>query len=133
MHWFNDHNIPMRGHAFVWEGIKFLPKNAVEVYKSTNLTDIEKGNNLLRMLDDHIYHALPKWNVICWDVVNEPVINNIVNNLLPDKNTFTHWFKLADSLRSVYNKNDVKLVLNENQIIIVGGVAGGASAVARAR
>jgi GH35 family endo-1,4-beta-xylanase len=114
--WFNQNNIDMRGHAFVWEGESFLRPEEAAVYNDTSLSDEEKADSLLRMLDDHMYHAMPKWDVKWWDVINEPVKNNIVNNLLPDYNTFTHWFKLADSLRSVFNK-DFKLVLNENQVI----------------
>lgn len=114
--WFNENNIEMRGHAFIWEGESFLRPEGGEVYNNTSLSDEEKGETLLGMLDDHLYHTMPKWDVKWWDVINEPVKNNIVNKLLPDYNTFTHWFKLADSLRTVYNK-DFKMVLNENQVI----------------
>jgi len=114
--WFIENNIDMRGHAFIWEGESFLRPEGAEVYNNTSLSDKEKGETLLAMLDDHLHHTMPKWDVKWWDVINEPVKNNIVNKLLPDYNTFTHWFKLADDLRTEYNK-DFKLVLNENQVI----------------
>ena len=114
--WFIENNIDMRGHTFIWEGESFLRSEEAEVYNNIILSDKQKGETLLAMLDDHLHHTMPKWDVKWWDVINEPVKNNLVNKLLPDYNTFTHWFKLADSLRTEYNK-DFKLVLNENQVI----------------
>ena len=117
MPWFNANNFHMRGHAMIWEGESFFPTEEVSVYNSTVLANQQKGDSLVNMLDDHIYHVIPKWNVECWDVVNEPVVNQDVNDLLPNKNTLVHWFKLADSLRQFYGKTNLKLALNENQII----------------
>lgn len=111
-----DNNLRMRGHTLIWEGYNFFPSQAKAVYDDTNLSNEEKGRQLMDILDDHLYHAIPKWDVKWWDVINEPVVNNYVNNLLPEYNTFVHWFKLADSLRTVFQK-DFKLVLNENQVI----------------
>ena len=114
--WFDENNFIMRGAHLIWEGPNWLPTEALDVYNSASLTNQEKGDSLLGMLDDHLYHAIPKWNIAYWDVINEPVVNDIVNELLPDYNTFVHWFKLVDSLRTVFNK-DFGMVLNENNVI----------------
>ena len=117
MPWFTTNNFQMRGHAMVWEGESNWKPNAVTVYNSTTLTDQQKGDSLVNMLDDHLYHVIPKWDVECWDVVNEPWGNQKVNELLPNTNTLVHWFKLADSLRQVYGKPNLQLAVNENSII----------------
>ena len=117
MPWFTTNNFHMRGHAMVWEGESNWKPNAVTVYNSTTLTDQQKGDSLVNMLDDHLYHVIPKWDVECWDVVNEPWGNQKVNELLPNTNTLVHWFKLADSLRQVYGKPNLQLAVNENSII----------------
>ena len=53
----------------------------------------------------------------CWDVSNEPIANNDINDLLPDLNTHAYWFKLADSIRTIYGKKHVKLYQNDYQVI----------------
>ncbi len=115
--WFRENNFMYRGHSLIWEGEGFLPPNQLKIYNDATLTDQEKGDTLVTLMEEFLEYAIEKWDVEWWDVVNEPVVNNIVNELLPDFNTFAHWFKLADSLRTVYNRDEVKLVLNENQII----------------
>lgn len=115
--WFKANDFQYRGHAFVWEGEGFLPPDQVTIYNSSTLSDEEKADTLMKLMEAYMDHAMERWDVSCWDVVNEPVVNSIVNDLLPDLNTFSHWFNKADSLRTVHNREDIKLVLNENQII----------------
>lgn len=115
--WFKENNFYYRGHAFIWEGEEFLPPEQKEIYNATDLTNQQKADSLIPLMEAYMDHAMERWDLRWWDVVNEPVVNNIINELLPEQNTFTHWFKLADSLRAKYNRDEVKLVLNENQII----------------
>jgi len=114
--WFRDNDFKMRGHAFVWEGENWLHRDALAIYQDPALTDLEKGNQIKAEFEKHIDWALPKWEVEWWDVVNEPIVNDLVNNLLPNENTFVHWFQLAKEQRDAIDK-DFALVLNENQVI----------------
>jgi len=117
MPWFLKNDIYVRGHALTWEGYNFMRPEDKAIVDDDNLTDEEKADKLLESLGIHFSHAIPKWDVRCWDVSNEPMANNTVNNLLPDYNTHVHWFKLADSIRRVHGKEDVVLYQNDYQVI----------------
>ncbi len=116
MPWFQQHDIAMRGHTLVWEGEKFLRPEQRKILHNKRLSNQEKGEKLLTISKIHFPHAIEKWDVFAWDVVNEPFRNHVINDLL-EINTFSYWFKLADSLRVVYNRPELKLFLNENKII----------------
>lgn len=117
MPWFLKNDVYVRGHTLAWEGFNYLRPEDKAIYENTKLTDQEKGDSLLASMGKHFPHAIPKWDVRCWDVSNEPIANNLVNDLLPEINTHVHWFKLADSIRSVYAKQHVLLYQNDYQII----------------
>lgn len=116
MYWFQQNKIPMRGHNLVWEGEKFIRPEQRKILHNKHLSKQEKGEKLLAISKIHFPHAIKKWDVMCWDVVNEPYRNHLINDFL-EMNTFSYWFKLADSLRMVYHKPELKLFLNENKII----------------
>jgi GH35 family endo-1,4-beta-xylanase len=115
--WFLENDIFVRGHTLAWEGEKFIREEQKKIYNDKSLTDLEKGNMLLESFAVHFPHAIPKWDVKCWDVSNEPLANNIINDLLPEMNTHVHWFKLADSIRRSCGKQDLTLFQNDYQII----------------
>ena len=117
MPWFLKNDIYVRGHTLAWEGENFIRPEDKSIYTNPNLTDKEKGDSLLTSCGKHFLHAIPKWDVKCWDVSNEPIANNIINDLLPDFNTHVHWFKLADSIRREHGKEEVKLYQNDYQVI----------------
>lgn len=117
MPWFIENDIYVRGHALTWEGINYMRLEDKAIANDASLGDKEKGEKLLESLSKHFTHAIPKWDVKCWDVTNEPIANNAVNQLFPDMNTHTHWFKLADSVRQAHGKKDVVLYANDYQII----------------
>jgi len=117
MPWFLDNDIYVRGHTLAWEGIKYIRPEDKEIYYDTSLLDQEKGDSLLKSCGIHFSHAIPKWDVKCWDVSNETITNNLINDLLPDLNTHVHWFKLADSIRREFSKKNVLLYQNDYQII----------------
>jgi GH35 family endo-1,4-beta-xylanase len=114
--WFGRHNIPVRGHALVWEGKDFLALDLQEILNDPALSDVEKGNRIFKRKAAHLDHAVEKWDVFCWDVVNEPRVNHVVNDLLPEKNTFVEWFRLAAEARKKYGRQ-IELYYNENQIV----------------
>ena len=117
MDWLIENDIYVRGHALSWEGENFMRPEDKATLNDASLTDEQKGEKLLESLSKHFYHAIPKWDVHCWDVTNEPIVNNEVNNLFPNFDTHAHWFKLADSVRRANNKEDVILYENDYQII----------------
>ena len=115
--WFDKNGFYMRGHTLTWEGEKWSRPEDLKVYNNSKLSDAEKAEKLIKSYSRHFSHAIPKWDVRCWDVSNEPQDNNSVNDLLPERNTHADWFKLADSIRKVHNKEDVLLFQNQYQII----------------
>ena len=117
MPWFLKNDIYVRGHTLAWEGIKYMRPEDLAIYNDATLSDQVKGDSLLKSCGIHFPHAIPKWDVRCWDVSNESIGNNLINDLLPDYNTHVHWFKLADSIRRECGKEDVVLYQNDYQII----------------
>ena len=116
MQWFIENNIRMRGHALQWEKVSTFRPEMVDVYNDNSLTDQEKADSLIELSKIHFHHAIEKWDVEAWDVVNENINNFVIDELTPI-NTISYWFKLADELRNQYNRPDVKLYLNDYQVI----------------
>lgn len=117
MPWFLKNNIYVRGHALTWEGYKFMRTEDKAIVDDAALSNEEKGRKLLESLSKHFHHAIPKWDVKCWDVINEPIVNNVANDLFPNMNTHAYWFKLADSIKRANGKENVVLFANDYQII----------------
>jgi hypothetical protein len=117
MPWLLKNDFYVRGHTLAWEGYNFLRPEDKAIYDNTSLSDEVKGDSLLESMGKHFPHAIPQWDVRCWDVSNEPIANNLVNDLLPDINSHVHWFKLADSIKRESGKEDVVLYQNDYQII----------------
>ncbi|MDB9782529.1 endo-1,4-beta-xylanase [Winogradskyella sp.] len=114
--WFLENDFYMRGHALVWENRKNMRPKEKKVMNLKGITNKKKEEKVIALLSQHFTHALKKWDVNCWDVLNEPIGNHQINDLA-DRNTFAYWFKLADSVRQRNNKPDVKLFINENRVI----------------
>jgi len=114
--WFIKNDFYIRGHALVWENIKNMRPEEKKVMNLKGITNKEKEEKIIALSSQHFTHALKKWDVNCWDVLNEPIGNHQINDLT-DRNTSAYWFKLADSVRKLNNKPDVKLFINENRVI----------------
>jgi GH35 family endo-1,4-beta-xylanase len=114
--WFIKNDFYMRGHALVWENRKNMRPEEKKVMNLKGITNKEKEEKIIALSSQHFTHALKKWDVNCWDVLNEPIGNHQINDLT-DRNTSAYWFKLADSVRKLNNKPDVKLFINENRVI----------------
>ena len=106
----------MRGHALQWEKVNTMRPEMVAVYNDNSLSNQEKADQLIEFSEVHFNHAIEKWDVEAWDVVNENINNYVIDELTPI-NTIAHWFNLADELRIIYNRADVKLYLNDYQVI----------------
>ncbi|WP_281614437.1 sulfatase-like hydrolase/transferase [Flammeovirga sp. SubArs3] len=100
-------NISLRGHALVWEKQKNMPK---EVQKFVSDKDTTQ---LIASLEEYVKFGLENYNVIEWDVLNEPRECHDVQDLTK-RNSWAHWFKYAEQIRT--NEN-VKFYLNENKVI----------------
>lgn len=114
--WFEKNNIQMRGHALVYDGEKFLRQDVKKIIEDKSLNNQQKLQQALPLVDFHVKYGMNKWNVIAWDVLNEPIGNSIVDDLTP-QNLIAYWFKLADKQRKAANKTNTKLYINENRII----------------
>ncbi len=117
MRWFNKHEIGVRGHTLAWEGKRFLHPNQRAILDDPDLPDREKGRRIFALMSAHFHHAVRKWDVFCWDVINEPRANHAVNDLLPETNTFVAWFTLAGALRKKYHRPALQLYYNENNLV----------------
>jgi endo-1,4-beta-xylanase len=115
MEWFKKHDIPVRGHALIWEGESFLAHELQKIFKDPNLSDAQKGKKIFDHKAQHLLHAAKKWDVFCWDVINEPRKNHDINDLLPKTDTFVEYFRLADAARKEHHL-DYLMYYNENQI-----------------
>lgn len=116
MTWFLENDFYMRGHALVWENRKNMRPEEKRVMNEKGTSKQKKETKVIALASQHFTHALKKWNVNYWDVLNEPIGNHQINDLT-NRNTFAYWFKLADSVRKLNNKPDVKLFINENRVI----------------
>ncbi len=113
--WFRAHDIPTRGHALSWEGENFIARDLQDVYQDSALSDFQKGEKMLELQFEHLVHSMNAWDVFCWDVVNEPRVNHLINDLLPDVNTFVETFRKAAETREGLC-NPPMLFYNENQV-----------------
>ncbi|NME71453.1 sulfatase-like hydrolase/transferase [Flammeovirga aprica] len=102
-----ENNIPLRGHALVWEKTKNMPKN---IQQYVNETDTA---TLIQQLENYVKYGLTEYDVMEWDVLNEPRECHAVQDLTK-QNTWAYWFEYADKVRK--NKQ-VKFYLNENKVI----------------
>jgi len=105
--WLKKKDIPLRGHALIWEKDKFLPKSLKKYIAKKDTLKLMKG------MEEYMAYACTFYDVIEWDVVNEPRDNHDLNDLTK-QNTFVYWFNAADKYRR--NKN-VKLFYNENKVV----------------
>ena len=105
--WLNDNSITLRGHALAWENKKFLPG------KLQKYVDSKDTLSLMLGMEKYAKYALENYDVIEWDVLNEPRDNYALNELTT-QNTFVHWYKYADKYRK--DKN-VKFFVNENKVV----------------
>ncbi|MEM6692638.1 MAG: endo-1,4-beta-xylanase [Planctomycetota bacterium] len=82
-----------------------------------NLSDHEKGAEIADRMNQRIRHAVEKWDVQAWDVVNEPRANHLVDEMLPERDTMVEAFQEADEARRAHGRADVALYYNENQVL----------------
>lgn len=107
--WLRERGILVRGHTMVWPGWAYLP---------SDLRQLANNPAALRhRIDSHILEigAATRGEVIDWDVVNEPVPNRVLQDILGDAE-LVRWFQLARTA-----DQDVRLFVNEYDIETRGG------------
>lgn len=88
LEWLRERGIPVRGHNMVWPGWDYLPQD---------LRALASNPEALRnRIDRHILEigAATAGLVIEWDVVNEPIPNRVLQDILGDWE-LVRWFQLA--------------------------------------
>ena len=108
--WFQDNNIPAKGHVLIWPGWDWMPSFFQDL--STDPPGLEEA------IDDHIAELVPigkQYGLYEWDVVNEPFINHDVMDILGEE-ILIDWYQRVHEIDP-----DPKLILNEYNIIQGGG------------
>ena len=129
--WFQEHDIPVRGHCLMWPGgawMNFMPPELSElVYvpdPTMNWSGLKKGvprdklttpekRAVRDLCEKMVEEASRQWPVFEWDVINETRANHIVQDLI-GKNAMVDWFITAQE--NTNNRNAL-LYLNENRVI----------------
>ena len=129
--WFQEHDIPVRGHCLIWPGGdygNFMPPELSKLvyvddpnanWSSTTkgvprdkLTEAEQ-QNVRDLCKRMIEESAGQWPVFEWDVINETRNNHIVQDLV-GHDVIADWFKIAK--QATVDRNAL-LYLNENKVI----------------
>ena len=129
--WFQEHDIPVRGHCLIWPGGdygNFMPPELSKlVYvddPKANWSSTAKGvprdkltaaeqQKVRDLCEKMIKESAQQWPVYEWDVINETRNNHIVQDLV-GHDVIADWFKIAK--QSTLDRNAL-LYLNENKVI----------------
>lgn len=103
--WAKQHDISARGHVLVYPGWQFMHKDAKKLKNNPE--------QLKHFIEAQLHDYAKRWDVVEWDVMNEPLDNFEIANLL-GREVMADWFKQAQ--KHVKNK-DTRLFINENRII----------------
>ncbi len=103
--WFKENEIPVRAHVLIWPGWDHMDPEAK--------TLANKPDELRAYCEKMVVDYAKRWDVVEWDVINEPRGNHDVPDILGDE-VMADWFKLARE--NVVNKAAL-LYLNENRVV----------------
>jgi endo-1,4-beta-xylanase len=109
LRWLQERGIPVRGHTMIWPEWQYLPPD---------LRTLAGSPEALRSrIDRHILDigAAAAGLVIDWDVVNEPIPNRALQDILGDQE-LVRWFQLARQADP-----EARLFVNEYDIETRGG------------
>ncbi len=105
INWAKTHDISVRGHVLVYPGWHYMHKQARKLKN--------KPEQLKLYIENQLYDYATRWDVVEWDVMNEPLDNIEITDML-GRHVVADWFKQARNY--VQNKN-ARLLINENRII----------------
>lgn len=103
--WFAENEIPVRAHVLIWPGWDHMDSEAK--------TLAGKTEELRAYCEKMVVDYARRWDVVEWDVINEPRGNHDVPDILGEE-VMADWFKLARE--NVLNKGAL-LYLNENRVV----------------
>lgn len=110
--WLQDNEIPTKGHVLVWPSWTWMPPFFKELENDPD--------GLRNAIAEHLDTVVPvgaERGLVQWDVVNEPHVNHDVMDICGD-DIMVDWYKQVHGLHP-----DARLILNEYNIIMNGGVA----------
>jgi GH35 family endo-1,4-beta-xylanase len=104
LQWMRDHDIDVRGHCLIWPGWRHLPPDLRALANDPAALE--------HRIEDHIHDEAGALagQVVEWDVVNEPYLNNDLMHILGD-DALGNWFKVARQADS-----SARLYLNETNV-----------------
>jgi GH35 family endo-1,4-beta-xylanase len=112
--WCAANNLRSRGHLLMWPGLNHLsaPVEAkvVEI-ENTELPTQAQLDELRALVDAEVNDWSSRWDVYEWDVVNEPLGNHRIQDLLGPQE-MARWFSQAQA-----NRPGAGRLVNEFQII----------------
>ena len=142
MSWAAANELDVRGHLLIWPGIGSIEdlddpaavsgveygnhlsnantsayasydvRGAVDVYRASNRDAAAKAV-LESVVNAEIIEWASQWDVYEWDVVNETLSNNLLQEILGD-DQMAEWFNLAEANKV---NPDADLFINEFQIV----------------
>lgn len=124
LQWAKDNQLPARGHLLLWPGFKSfnLPDHirldceALETALTNGTSQVtidELKVTLKTDVDELVADWSSLWDVYEWDVINEPVDNHRLQDLLGEEE-MANWFRIAQS-NMVHP--GCKLLVNQFQIV----------------
>ncbi|BDS06620.1 hypothetical protein NT6N_16600 [Oceaniferula spumae] len=116
--WAADINMPVRGHLLLWPGGTHMSDTVTAIVEQIEASEDDNEIATLKVqlkaaVDAEITSWAQKWDVYEWDVLNEILSNNRIQNILGDEEML-RWYQLADQHKV---DDDARLLLNDFQII----------------
>ncbi len=107
--WLREHHLRIRGHNLVWPAWKYMPRyvHALAAHKK----------QLTRAITRHVFREVRAIgdNVDCWDVVNEPLDNHVLQDILGNR-------IVLDCYKAAHRANpSIPLYVNEYNIVVDNG------------
>lgn len=110
LRWLHDNGIArVRGHNLVWPGWQWMPADVRNLASNPEALRLRILNHIREKA------AAVRGQVVDWDVVNEPVANRDVLNILGDE-AMVDWFRAAKE-----SDPGARLFINEFDILSVNG------------
>ncbi|WP_435894015.1 endo-1,4-beta-xylanase [Oceaniferula spumae] len=123
--WAANNQVPVRGHALIWPGgthISDAVREKLDDCYNAAPEDLEAAKAALdTAAKAEIADWASQWDVYEWDVLNEPITNHDIQDMLGE-DVMSEWFETAATHR--VNQN-TRLLLNDYQIISAPSTVGG--------
>ena len=142
LEWAKEQQIPVRGHLLIWPGtgteadlddsskelgVDYASNlsnswtsdfathdvlSAVETYRDSSRAQQDR-DALAQVARDEIVEWVKQWDVYEWDVINEPLSNTLLTDIIGEQE-MAHWFNLAQEHKV---SEETTLMMNDFLII----------------